>query len=103
MISVIATKTPKIEMLSAGVPIDPSAASTSGTGGTSPRRDVGAGARVVVVLLEPVAHLVGDGVGPLVRVVHVQVRDHEGRHELREAEQDADAHVAEHLLAHEVV
>src|SRR3954452_15454640 len=101
MTSVMRTKTAKIEMLIAGLPMLPSAASSSGTGG--PLGRVRAGVAGELVVLEPVAHIVGDRVGVLVRVRHVEVGDHEGGHELEQAEDEADVDVPEDLGGHEVV
>src|SRR4051794_31607731 len=104
MTSVIATKTAKIEMLTAGVPMVPlsAASTTSATGDPLGHRRGPAAARVVV-LLQPLAHLVGDRVGAPVGVRDVEVGDDERGHELREAEQDAQVHVAEDRGGHEVV
>src|SRR3954468_13262555 len=97
MTSVISTKALKIEMLTAGSPMLPSAASSSDT-----VRPPGAGAgRAVVVVLEALAHLVGDRVGVLVGVRDVEVGDRERGDELGQAEQDAQVHVAEDLGGHE--
>src|SRR3954447_21155670 len=96
----IRTKTPKMEMLIAGSPMLPSAASRSDTGRPL---GVGAGAgRAVVVVLEPLAHLVGDRVGVLVRMRDVEVGDREGRDELAQTQQEAEVHAAEDLGGHEV-
>src|SRR3954447_15307597 len=90
MTSVIRTKTAKIEMLTAGSPMVPaSAASTSTTGGLLAARGG------VVVGLEALAHLVGDGVGAAPGVPHVQRGDQERRHELTQAHQQSDVDVAE--------
>src|SRR5215213_11644479 len=105
MTSVISTNTPKMEMLTAGSPIVESAAVTATASGTAGLLDTGPLARParVLVVLEPVAHLVGDGVRVAPRVPHVQLGDEERRHELRQPQQDADVDVAEHLRGHEVV
>src|SRR3954471_24370434 len=99
MTSVIRTKTPKIEMLTTGLPIvSASAANRSTTGGLLTA--VGGGE---LVRLEALAHLVGDRVGAAGRVPHVERGDQERRHELPEAEQDPDVDVADDLGGHEVV
>src|SRR4051794_12630299 len=97
MTRVMSTNTPKIEMLTAGSPmVAESAASRSTTG-----RLLILGR--VLVGLEAVAHLVGDRVGAARRVPDVERGDQERRHELAEAHQQPDVHVAEHLGGHEVV
>src|SRR5215213_4660415 len=101
MNSVMRTNPLKMAMLTAGSPIV--ALSAAKTSATADSLGVGAARAGVVVVLEALAHLVGDRVGALVGVVHVQVRDHEGGHELAEAEQESESHVAEDLGRHEVV
>src|SRR5688572_14907457 len=106
MNSVTATNAEKIAMLIVGLPMVSAgavAAAISDTGGP-----LGAGwaglpsAAGELVGLEPLAHLVGDRVRPLVGMRDVEMGDGERRHELREAQQEADVHVAEHLRGHEV-
>src|SRR4051794_24123880 len=94
---VISTKTPKMEMLIVGLPIASSAASTSATGHPSGR---GATGRELVVL-QPLTHLVRDRVGRARRMPYVERRDHEGRHELEQAQDDAEVDVAEDRRLHE--
>src|SRR3954447_5103331 len=96
MNSVIRTKTPKIAMLTAGLPIVSSAATTSGT--VAP---LAGGAGRVLVLLEALAHLVGDGIGGPRGVPDVQLGDQEGRDELAQTEQQAQVDVAEDPRLHE--
>src|SRR5215218_8539030 len=101
MNSVTRTNPAKIEMLTAGSPMVPlSAAMRSDTGGPlgvgGPRTRLAVG-----VVLEALPHLVGDRVGALVGVRHVEVGDHERRDELAEPQQEPDVHVAEDLGGHE--
>src|SRR3954452_14533831 len=97
MYRVIRTKTPKIEMLTAGLPMVSSAARTSGTADLLVRAAAGGG----LVILEAPAHLVGDRVGRARRVAYVELGDEERRHELPQPQQDAEVHVAEDLRLHE--
>src|SRR4051812_49403386 len=101
MTSVIRTKTPKIEMLTAGSPMVSSAANSSATG--RPLRRPRAVPLCELVVFEAAAHLVGDRVGVPVGVRDVQMRDREGRHELQQTEDQPDVDVAEDLGGHEVV
>src|SRR3954470_21168377 len=96
MNSVMRTKTPKIEMLIAGLPMVSSAASTSATAGL-----LGGAPGGVRPGLQPPAHVVGDGVGAPRGVAHVELGDQERRHELAQAEEDAEVDVAEDLGLHE--
>src|SRR5687768_16784643 len=104
MTSVIATKTAKMVMLIAGLPmVALSAAFRSSTRGTPGHRRVAAvGTGGVLVVLEPLTHLVGDGVGALVGVRDVEVGDDERRHELAQTQEDAEVDVAEHRGGHEL-
>src|SRR4051812_49390425 len=97
MTSVIRTKTAKIEMLTAGSPMVPASAASRSTTG----RLLTLGR--VLVGLEAVAHLVGDGVGAATGVPDVQRGDQEGGHELAQPHQQPDVDVAEDLRRHEVV
>src|SRR3954451_13141793 len=102
---VIRKKTPKMAMLIDGLPIVSSAASASATGSTPAHGGVratsgvratgGVRAARVLVVLQPAAHLVGDRIGTPGGVRDVHVGDHERRHELGQAEQEAEVDVAE--------
>src|ERR1700710_390045 len=94
----IRTKTPKIEMFTAGLPIASGAAAES----RSTTRGLLTGGSGELVGLEALAHLVGDRVGAARGVPDVQRGDHEGRHELTQTQQDPDVDVAEDLRGHEV-
>src|SRR5690348_13679186 len=97
MKSVIRTKTPKIAMLTPALPTVSSAASTSGTAGLLTGRRPGG----ELVLLEALAHLLGDGVHGPRRVPDVELGDQERRHELTQPEQDAQVDVPQDLRLHE--
>src|SRR3954447_20370320 len=83
-------------MLTPGLPTVSSAASRSGTADLLAR---GTGGELV--LLEALAHLLGDGVHRPRRVPDVELGDQERRHELAQPEQDAQVDVPEDLRLHE--